>query len=108
MNVSQLDDLGDTRRRFETNKLRLVLSKIPRLSGVEYLFKEFYTAAPAPSTAAPGAYVEPTGKRAKASPRGGRPPELFRAGGAWRTQPPVRRPRTPRDQDRRTGDDTPE
>ena len=50
MNVSQLDDLGDTRRRFETNKLRLVLSKIPRLSGVEYLFKEFYTAAPAPST----------------------------------------------------------
>lgn len=51
------------------------------------------TTSPAAST--PDSYVEPTGRRAKASPRGGRPPELFRAGGAWLTQPPVRRPRRP-------------
>lgn len=50
---------------------------------------------PAPSAAASTSYVEPTGERAKTSPRGGRPPELFRAGTAWRTQPPVRRPRKP-------------
>ena len=46
-------------------------------------------------TPAPDSYVEPTGTRAKASPRGGRPPELFRAGTAWQEQPPVRRPRKP-------------
>jgi hypothetical protein len=39
-------------------------------------------------TAAPDSYVEPTGQRAKASPRSGRPPELFRAAGPWLTQPP--------------------
>ncbi|BBZ34623.1 NUDIX hydrolase [Mycolicibacterium confluentis] len=50
-----------------------------------------------PTTASPDSYVTPTGKRAKASPRGGRPPELFRAGGAWSTQPPVRRPRRPKE-----------
>lgn len=49
------------------------------------------TQSPAYDT--PDSYVEPTGRRAKASPRGGRPPELFRAGGAWLIQPPVRRPR---------------
>lgn len=38
-------------------------------------------------------YVEATGRRGKASTRGGRPPELFRAGDAWQSQPPVRRPR---------------
>jgi 8-oxo-dGTP diphosphatase len=52
---------------------------------------------PPPAAATPDSYVEPTGQRAKASPRGGRPPELFRAGGAWSTQPPVRRPRQPKD-----------
>jgi hypothetical protein len=51
-------------------------------------------------TAAPDSYVEPTGQRAKASPRSGRPPELFGAGGAWLTQPPVRRPRRPKEQPR--------
>jgi 8-oxo-dGTP diphosphatase len=45
----------------------------------------------------PDRYVTPTGKRAKSSTRGGRPPELFRAGGAWATQPPMRRPRRPRE-----------
>jgi 8-oxo-dGTP diphosphatase len=61
-------------------------------------------AAPAP---APDTYVEPTGERAKASPRGGRPPELFRAGTAWSAQPPVRRPRksSARKPDRRGDDD---
>ena len=52
---------------------------------------------PSPAAATPDSYVEPTGQRAKASPRGGRPPELFRAGGAWLTQPPVRRPRRPKE-----------
>lgn len=37
-------------------------------------------------------YVEPTGRRAPASPRGGRPPELYRAGPAWKQGPPLRRP----------------
>jgi 8-oxo-dGTP diphosphatase len=52
---------------------------------------------PSLATATPDNYVEPTGQRAKASARGGRPPELFRAGGAWLTQPPVRRPRRPKE-----------
>ena len=38
-------------------------------------------------------YVEATGERAEPGPRGGRPPELFRAGPAWKGQPPLRRPR---------------
>jgi 8-oxo-dGTP diphosphatase len=42
---------------------------------------------------APAAYVEPTGERAKSSARGGRPPELFKAGSAWKSLPPLRRPR---------------
>ena len=50
-----------------------------------------------PADATPDSYVEPTGQRAKASPRGGRPPELFRAGDAWTSQPPVRRPRRPKE-----------
>lgn len=50
---------------------------------------------PAQAATTPDNYVEPTGQRAKASPRGGRPPELFRAGTAWLAQPPVRRPRKP-------------
>ncbi|OBH47300.1 NUDIX hydrolase [Mycobacterium mantenii] len=54
-------------------------------------------APPSPSAATPDSYVVSTGQRAKASPRGGRPPELFRAGGAWRTQPPLRRPRRPKE-----------
>ena len=41
---------AENARLFEANKLKLVVSKIPRLGGVEYLFKEFYTAAPAPLT----------------------------------------------------------
>jgi 8-oxo-dGTP diphosphatase len=38
-------------------------------------------------------FVEPTGERAASSPRGGRPPELFRAGPAWHHASPVRRTR---------------
>lgn len=38
-------------------------------------------------------YVTPTGERAKPSDRGGRPPELFRKGAAWKLEPPIRRPR---------------
>ena len=34
------------------------------------------------------------GERADSGPRGGRPPELFRAGSAWKSQPPLRRPRS--------------
>lgn len=52
---------------------------------------------PSPADATPHSYVEPTGQRAKAGKRGGRPPELFRAGGAWLTQPPLRRPRRPKE-----------
>lgn len=52
---------------------------------------------PSSTAASPDSYVEPTGQRAKASRRGGRPPELFRAGDAWQTQPPVRRPRRPKE-----------
>jgi 8-oxo-dGTP diphosphatase len=57
-------------------------------------FRRSLTTLP-PAATTPDSYVEPTGQRAKASPRGGRPPELFRAGGAWQTHPPVRRPRRP-------------
>lgn len=49
-------------------------------------------APPAPRAPAPS-YVEATGERAEPGPRGGRPPELFRAGAAWKEQPPLRRPR---------------
>lgn len=38
-------------------------------------------------------YVVPTGERAASSPRGGRPPEVFRAGDAWSRGAPLRRPR---------------
>jgi 8-oxo-dGTP diphosphatase len=38
-------------------------------------------------------YVTPTGERAKPSDKGGRPPELFKKGGAWKDEPPLRRPR---------------
>jgi 8-oxo-dGTP diphosphatase len=39
-------------------------------------------------------YVEPTGVRAESSGRGGRPPELFAAGGSWTEDgSPVKRPR---------------
>jgi 8-oxo-dGTP diphosphatase len=38
-------------------------------------------------------FVEPTGERTAPSPRGGRPPELFRAGPAWSHGSPVRRSR---------------
>lgn len=55
--------------------------------------------APAPE---PDGYVAPTGQRAKPSAKGGRPPELFRAGSAWRQTPPIRRSRRSA---RRTGDD---
>jgi 8-oxo-dGTP diphosphatase len=58
-------------------------------------FRRSLTSLPPAAAATLDAYVEPTGQRAKASPRGGRPPELFRAGTAWRAQPPVRRPRKP-------------
>ena len=39
------------------------------------------------------AYVEATGERASSTSRGGRPPELYRPGPAWKDQPPIRRPR---------------
>ena len=39
-------------------------------------------------------YVTPTGERAKSSDKGGRPPELFKKGGAWKDEPPIRRPRS--------------
>lgn len=38
-------------------------------------------------------FVEPTGERAASSPKGGRPPELFRAGPAWHHAIPLRRTR---------------
>jgi 8-oxo-dGTP diphosphatase len=39
-------------------------------------------------------YVEPTGVRAESGGRGGRPPELFSAGGSWTSDgSPVKRPR---------------
>ena len=50
-------------------------------------------ASPAPPAAA-ATYVEATGERADSGPRGGRPPELYRAGSAWKSQPPLRRPRS--------------
>lgn len=40
------------------------------------------------------AYIESTGLRAVPRPKGGRPPELYRAGPAWIDGPPIRRPRT--------------
>lgn len=49
-------------------------------------------AAPPPA-AEPDGYVAPTGERAKSSAKGGRPPELFRAGAAWKQAPPIRRSR---------------
>lgn len=53
--------------------------------------------APARGKAVPAgdeSYVTPTGERAKPSDKGGRPPELFRKGGAWKDEPPIRRPRS--------------
>lgn len=38
-------------------------------------------------------YVEATGARASSSPRGGRPPELYRVGPAWKDGSPIRRAR---------------
>ena len=43
-------------------------------------------------TAADG-WVVPTGKRAAPGAEGGKPPELFRAGRAWKHGAPIRRPR---------------
>jgi 8-oxo-dGTP diphosphatase len=57
----------------------------------------FSPVAPAPAAANPpesDGYVAATGERAKSSPRGGRPAELFRAGSAWKAMPPLRRPRS--------------
>jgi 8-oxo-dGTP diphosphatase len=48
---------------------------------------------PAPAPAGDDDYVTPTGERAKPTGRGGRPPELFTKGGAWSSDPPLRRPR---------------
>jgi 8-oxo-dGTP diphosphatase len=48
----------------------------------------------APMAAAPlDSFVEPTGERAPAGPRGGRPAELYRAGKAWATGSPIKRSR---------------
>ena len=38
-------------------------------------------------------FVEPTGERAPAGPKGGRPAELYRAGKAWTTGSPIKRSR---------------
>ena len=54
---------------------------------------------------APAVYVEPLGpdKVVRSGPRGGRPAQLFRAGAAWRSGSPVKRPsstkRSPRQPD---------
>lgn len=41
-------------------------------------------------------YIESTGLHAVSGPKGGRPPELYRAGPAWIDGPPIRRPRASR------------
>jgi 8-oxo-dGTP diphosphatase len=48
-------------------------------------------------------YVVPTGERATAGPKGGRPPELFEAGDAWSDGSPVKRSRrrSPKSMERR-------
>jgi 8-oxo-dGTP diphosphatase len=38
-------------------------------------------------------FIEPTGTRAAAGPRGGRPAEIYRAGEAWETGSPIKRSR---------------
>jgi 8-oxo-dGTP diphosphatase len=38
-------------------------------------------------------FIEPTGERAAAGPRGGRPAEIYRAGQAWETGSPIKRSR---------------
>ena len=61
--------------------MRLVLSKIPRLSGVEYLFNEFYTAAPAPSTRGALQYVmdQLASSWMELAGGGGQPMDTFRS-----------------------------
>lgn len=49
-----------------------------------------------------GAYLEQVGRRSKPGAAGGRPPELFEATEAWRSGPPVKRPK-PRPRPKRTG-----
>lgn len=43
-----------------------------------------------------GAWVVPTGRRARPGAAGGKPAELFRAGAAWRHGGPIRRPHAPK------------
>jgi len=50
--------------------------------------RQLFVEAPSPAS-----YVAPTGERRPSSPKGGRPAELYRAGPAWKTEPPLRRPR---------------
>ena len=38
-------------------------------------------------------FIDPTGKRAAAGPRGGRPAEFYRASTAWKTGSPIKRSR---------------
>lgn len=92
----------------QTNLATAFVGETFALSELQSVYEELWQADIDPAnfrrsltTPTPGAgraatsdsYIEPTGQRAKSSPRGGRPPELYRAGGAWQTQPPVRRPR---------------
>jgi 8-oxo-dGTP diphosphatase len=43
------------------------------------------------SVVAEDGWVIPTGRRARPGPAGGRPPELYRAGRAWRSGGPIHR-----------------
>lgn len=52
------------------------------------------TRASAGEVASDETYVTPTGEHSKPSDKGGRPPELFKKGGAWKDEPPLRRPRS--------------
>ncbi|WP_308124021.1 NUDIX hydrolase [Mycolicibacterium xanthum] len=88
--------VGDT---FALSELQNVYQELWRADIDSANFRRSLTTPPQNPAAfaapEPENYVEPTGRRAKAGRKGGRPPELFRAGPAWQTQPPVRRPRRP-------------
>ena len=57
-------------------------------------FRRSLSASAAPTVPAEGAYVMPLGVRAESTMRGGRPPELYAAGGGWGEDgSPVKRPR---------------
>ena len=65
-------------------------------------FRRSLTPPPSSPTIAPmsalpeDSYIEPTGQRAPAGPKGGRPAELYRAGNAWTEGSPIKRSRKSR------------